>query len=193
MKLSHETEAFAILLYLFTRIFELLWFYMSVLQHLRGEWCAHHLLWKHTGALGIHFSTYFQQWLWSVMHKNKECCFSRKGICNTLFFQSRMRSPERFIKHRSYSQTMCFLFVRLKRMKIAALKEIRGQYERARSWSYTSPLCSWWDDVKNIISWWDDVKKIMEIRNCSLISLFGNSFLCSRVSEKLQVVPINRS
>lgn len=94
MKLSHKTEALAILCYLFNRIFELLWFYTSVLQHLTGEWCAHHLLWKHAGALGILFSTYFQQWLWSVMHKNKECLFSRKVTCNTFFFQSRMRSPK---------------------------------------------------------------------------------------------------
>lgn len=183
MKLSHKTEAFAILHYLFNRIFELLWFYMSVLQHLTGEWCAHHLLWKHTGALGILFSAYFQQWLWSVMHKNKECWFSRKGLVMLFSFQSRMRSPKRFIKHRSYSQTMCFLFIRLKRMKIAALKEIHGQCERARSWSYTSLLCSWWDDVKNR-PW---------IRNYSLISVFNNSFLCFRISEKLQVLPLSSS
>lgn len=77
VNLSHKTKAFPVLHHLVNKISEVAQLYISFLQCLsQGQWCAQHLLWEHTEALGIHFLTRFQQWLWSAMLKNKGCWFS---------------------------------------------------------------------------------------------------------------------
>lgn len=114
--------------------------------------------------------------------KIRSADFQKRRLVILFFFQSRMRSHKWSIKLGSYSQTMHFLFVRLKRTKIATLQKYtdnaRGQGLDLMHHRSAVVGIMWKTDHGN---------------NCSLISLFRNSFPCFRVSEKLQVVPLSSS
>lgn len=132
IELSHKTKPFPILHYLFNKILELLQLCMSFLQHRSQENDVHAISFENGERLleftSLHtFSNDFDL----LCTRIRSADFQKRRLVILFFFQSRMRSQKRSIKHGSYSQTMHFLFGRLERMKIATLKKytdnVRGQ------------------------------------------------------------------
>lgn len=86
MKLSHKAEAFAILRYLFNRIFELLRFYMSVLQHLSQENDVHAISFENIQRL-LEFASArtFSNGFDLLCTKTRSADFQKRGLV-ILFF-----------------------------------------------------------------------------------------------------------
>lgn len=89
MKLSHKAEAFAILRYLFNRIFELLRFYMSVLQHLSQENDVHTISFENIQRLLEFASAHtFSNGFDLLCAKTRSADFQKRGLVILFFFRA---------------------------------------------------------------------------------------------------------